>query len=925
MTAAELPDARPAGGMTTAPSGSPTWWALSPDEAITAQDVDPGVGLDSTEVEARRGRYGANRFALAKGEPRWRAFLRQYRDPMQIVLLVAGIVSLFIPNQVATGIVLIGLTLFNAALGLNQEGKAEASVAALAKMMVVKAKVRRNGAMTEVPMEDLVPGDVVNIEAGDLVPADGRILRAATLEIDESALTGESAPVPKVVDPVAEDAALGDRVDMCFMNTQVTRGAATLVVTSTGMGTEVGHISSMLQATVADDTPLTKQLNALTNQILVIAGVSLAASMIIGLNNGQTFNALFLTAVAFAVAAIPTGLPAVVTTILSAGTQTLAKANAIVKRLRSVETLGSTSAIISDKTGTLTLNQMTAVQMAIVGHRFTITGEGYSTEGHIQGEAGTGDVPLSRYLMPMALCADAVAADGNLVGDPTEGALVVLAAKGGVDPTLTRERYPRIAEVPFDAAYKLMATFHELDDESGRPVVRMYVKGAPDQLLARAARAIRDDGSFVPVSDVRDPYMAENERLGAQGLRVMATGERDFDPATFDRSAADLLPLVSDITLLTLVGIVDPPRPEAKAAIAVAHSAGIQVRMITGDHAVTAEAIARQLGITGRAITGAEFAAMDDATVAHEIDDIGVIARVAPEDKVHLVDVLKRKGHIVAMTGDGVNDAPALKKADIGVAMGITGTEVSKEAAVMILTDDNFATIVKAVELGRALYDNLIRYIRFQMACLFAFIATFLGSSILWIASGTPFLPLQTLWINFTVQICLAIGLGYGAAREGLMHDAPRKPELPILPRRLLAWLIVAGLSMAVATLGVIDWATQQYGAEVARTMGVIVFSLANVWFALETSNEDRSLFSSETVANPTLLKMAGLALVFTVFASELGLTNRVLDTVNLTVDQWMICVVVSLVAVAVAEIKKLLRIRTTEAPALAATGSSTA
>jgi len=925
MTAAELPDARPAGGMTTAPSGSPTWWALSPDEAITAQDVDPGVGLDSTEVEARRGRYGANRFALAKGEPRWRAFLRQYRDPMQIVLLVAGIVSLFIPNQVATGIVLIGLTLFNAALGLNQEGKAEASVAALAKMMVVKAKVRRNGAMTEVPMEDLVPGDVVNIEAGDLVPADGRILRAATLEIDESALTGESAPVPKVVDPVAEDAALGDRVDMCFMNTQVTRGAATLVVTSTGMGTEVGHISSMLQATVADDTPLTKQLNALTNQILVIAGVSLAASMIIGLNNGQTFNALFLTAVAFAVAAIPTGLPAVVTTILSAGTQTLAKANAIVKRLRSVETLGSTSAINSDKTGTLTLNQMTAVQMAIVGHRFTITGEGYSTEGHIQGEAGTGDVPLSRYLMPMALCADAVAADGNLVGDPTEGALVVLAAKGGVDPTLTRERYPRIAEVPFDAAYKLMATFHELDDESGRPVVRMYVKGAPDQLLARAARAIRDDGSFVPVSDVRDPYMAENERLGAQGLRVMATGERDFDPATFDRSAADLLPLVSDITLLTLVGIVDPPRPEAKAAIAVAHSAGIQVRMITGDHAVTAEAIARQLGITGRAITGAEFAAMDDATVAHEIDDIGVIARVAPEDKVHLVDVLKRKGHIVAMTGDGVNDAPALKKADIGVAMGITGTEVSKEAAVMILTDDNFATIVKAVELGRALYDNLIRYIRFQMACLFAFIATFLGSSILWIASGTPFLPLQTLWINFTVQICLAIGLGYGAAREGLMHDAPRKPELPILPRRLLAWLIVAGLSMAVATLGVIDWATQQYGAEVARTMGVIVFSLANVWFALETSNEDRSLFSSETVANPTLLKMAGLALVFTVFASELGLTNRVLDTVNLTVDQWMICVVVSLVAVAVAEIKKLLRIRTTEAPALAATGSSTA
>jgi Ca2+-transporting ATPase len=892
---------------------------MRPDEALAAQGVDAAAGLAAAEVEERRRKFGPNKFVEGKKEPRWQAFLRQYRDPMQIVLLIAGIVSLFIPNQVATGIVLIGLTVLNAALGLNQEGKAEASVAALAKMMVVKAKVRRGGTLAEAAMEDLVPGDIVNIEAGDLVPADGRIIRSATLEIDESALTGESAPVPKSVDPVAADAALGDRIDMAFMNTQVTRGAATFVVTSTGMGTEVGHISDMLQATTADETPLTKQLNSLTNQILIIAGISLAASMLIGLAKAQPFNALFLTAVAFAVSAIPTGLPAVVTTILSAGTQTLAKANAIVKRLRSVETLGSTSAINSDKTGTLTLNQMTAVQMAIVGHRFTITGEGYSTEGHIQGEAGTGEIPLTRYLMPMALCADAVAKDGALVGDPTEGALVVLAAKGGVDPGLTRERYPRVAEVPFDAAYKLMATFHEMTDEAGKAVVRMYVKGAPDQLLARAANAIRDDGSLEPVADVHDNYMAENERLGAQGLRVMATGERDFDPATFDRSAADLLPLVSDITLLALVGIVDPPRPEAKLAIAKAHDAGIQVRMITGDHAVTAEAIARQLGIRGRAITGAQFAAMDDATVDREIDDVGVIARVAPEDKVHLVDILKRKGHIVAMTGDGVNDAPALKKADIGVAMGITGTEVSKEAAVMILTDDNFATIVRAVELGRALYDNLIRYIRFQMACLFGFIATFLGSSLLWIANGTPFLPLQTLYINFTVQVCLAIGLGYGAAREGLMNDAPRNPEAPILSRRLLVWLIVAGLSMAVLTLGVISWATPTYGDAVARTMGLTVFSFANVWFALETTNEDRSIFSAETLTNPTLLKAAGLALVFAVVASELNLTNRVLDTVNLNVDQWLTCLGLSLVVVVVAEVKKLLRIRTTDAPVSAA------
>jgi len=605
----------------------------------------------------------------------------------------------------------------------------------------------------------------------------------------------------------------------------------------------------------------------------------------------------------------------VVTTILAAGTTTLAKAGAIVKRLRSVETLGSTSAINSDKTGTLTLNQMTAVQMAIVGQHFTISGEGYSTIGQIQGEAGIGEVPLTRYMMPMALCADAVVKDGQLVGDPTEGALVVLAAKGGVDPALTREKYPRYAELPFDAAYKFMATFHEMKDESGKDVIRAYVKGAPDQLLARASNFIRPDGSTAPITDDgKAKYMAENERLGEQGLRVMATAQRDFDPATFDKNA-DLLPLISDLTLMALVGIVDPPRPEAKVAIGKAHAAGIQVRMITGDHAVTAEAIARQLGITGRAITGAEFTAMDDPTVDREIDTIGVIARVAPEDKVHLVDILKRKGHVVAMTGDGVNDAPALKKADIGVAMGITGTEVSKEAAVMILTDDNFATIVRAVELGRALYDNLVRYIRYQMAGLFGFIATFLGASLFFIAEGIPFLPLQTLYINFTVTVALAIGLGYGKARANLMNDAPRSENTPILSRRLLTWLVIVGVIMGVMTLATIQWATNQYGDPIGRSMGLIVFSLANIWFALETSNEDISLFSSETLENPTLLKAAGVAAIFTVIATELGILNRVLETVNLSAEQWEICIAISLVMIVIPEIKKFFKIRTTEIP----------
>jgi len=865
-------------------------------------------GLTATEVASRRSTYGPNKLAAAAREPRWQAFLRQYRDPMQIVLLAAGGISLFLPGQFWTGVLLIALTLANAFMGLNQEGKAESSIAALQSMMVVTARVLRDGEVVQIPMEELVPGDVVMIEAGDLVPADGRLIRAATLEIDEAALTGESAPVPKQVEPVAADAPLGDRVDLVFMNTQVTRGAGTILVTGTGMGTEVGHISDMLQAETAEATPLTRQLNALTNQILVIAGVALIISIGLGLWRDVPFNELFLTAVAFSVAAIPTGLPAVVTTILAAGTTTLAKAGAIVKRLRSVETLGSTSAINSDKTGTLTLNQMTAVQMTLVGRRYSVSGQGYSTTGQITHVAGEGDVPLDRYLLPMALCADAVVRDGDLVGDPTEGALVVLAAKGGVDPVLTRERYPRIAEVPFDAAYKFMATFHAMKDDKGKDVIRAYVKGAPDQLLARATSADDGSGKHVPVDPLRDAYLAENERLGRDGLRVMATAQRDLEPKGFDPDA-DLLPLVSDLTLLALVGIVDPPRAEAKDSIATAHAAGIQVRMITGDHAVTAEAIARQLGITGRAITGAEFAAMSDAEVEREIDDIGVIARVAPEDKVHLVDVLKRKGHVVAMTGDGVNDAPALKRADIGVAMGITGTEVSKEAAVMILTDDNFATIVKAVGLGRALYDNLVRYIRYQMGQLFGFILTFLGASLFFIAGGIPFTPLQTLWVNFTVTLFLAVGLGYGKAREGLMGEPPRSPQDPILPSRLYAYLVFIGIVMATCTLATIWWATDAHGEAVARTMGLTVFSLINIWFALETSDPQRSLFALELRDNPALLKGVGAAVVATIAAVELGILHRLLDTVGLTIEQWVICIVVSLVIVVVSEVAKLLHL----------------
>jgi P-type Ca2+ transporter type 2C len=893
-----------------AASSGPAWHTLSVSDALQHEEVDPTKGLSPAEAEARLQKFGPNAFAAAEKEPGWRTFLRQFRDPMQIILLVAGAVSWIAIDQRGTAIVLIGLALFNAVLALRQEGKAEASVAALQKMLLVKTRVRRGGETLEIPADQVVPGDIVLVEAGDRVPADGRLIKAATVEIDEAALTGESAPVPKQTDAVSKvDMPLGDRVDMAYMNTNVTRGSGEILVTATGMSTEVGHISGLLQATKLEETPLTKQLNTLTGQIVTIAGVALAISLAIGYFRGLPLDTLFLTGVAFAVSAIPTGLPAVVTYLLATGTTALAAAGAIVKRLRSVETLGSVSAINSDKTGTLTLNQMTAIEMATVGQRYTITGSGYGTDGQITHVAGLPSANLEPYLLPMALASDAVAKDGALVGDPTEGALVVLAAKGGIDATTTREEFPRIATLPFDAAYKLMATFHRMQDESGHEVIRCFVKGAPDQLLDRAAFALDAELHQVALDPVRDRYLAYNASLGKDGLRVLALARKDFDPATFDPNA-DLLPLIDDLTLLALVGIVDPPRPEARDAIAKAHAAGITVRMITGDHAVTAAAIAAQLGIPGRAITGAEFEALSEEEAQAQIGEIGVIARVAPEDKVRLVNVLKRAGNIVAMTGDGVNDAPALKTADIGVAMGITGTDVSKEAAVMILTDDNFATIIRAVELGRALYGNLVKYIHYQMGSLFGFILTFLGAALFNILSGIPFLPLQVLWVNFTVNVFEAIGLGLGAPPPGLMERPPRPANEQIMPRRLAVRLVFLGLVMAVVTLWVMQYVVGSQEVVLARSLGLTVFSLASIFFALETNDEFGSVFSRKTIENDKLVQMSGLSLLATFAVVQFNFMQRIFATTELTAAQWLICIALGSIVLWVIEIMKIFRRR---------------
>ena len=864
--------------------------------------MDTSKGLSATEAQSRLQKYGPNVLASKKKESGFRAFLRQYRDFMQIILLVAALISFIFTGQLGTTLLLLGLTFFNAVLGLKGESKAQASLAALQKMMKNIARVRRDGQAIEIEAEKLVPGDIVLIEAGNRVPADGRLFVTATLEIEEAALTGESVASPKDTETIAAEAPLGDRHCMAYMNTSVTRGRGEMIVTTTAMDTEMGHIAELLNKTKADKTPLQKQLDKLTLAIAGLAGIAFIIMVIVGLSKGQAFDTLFIAGVALAISAIPTGMPAVVTTLYSMGTRVLASHNAIVKRLPSVETLGSVSAICSDKTGTLTLNKMTAREFTVPGkNHYRVTGEGYSSKGQLMHDGGA-KVDLDEILLPMALCADASLDGENLIGDPTEGALIVLAEKGGISVEGSRKNYPRVAEVPFDSEYKFMATFHNMIDNQGKPVVRAFVKGAPDVLIARASSYWMPGGKVLSITEENRPLAtAENERMAKAGERVMVVARKDFDPQNFD-SKSKLIDLMNDLTLLAMVGIVDPPRSEAKDAIAKCHSAGIQVRMITGDHAITAAAIGHELGIEGKALTGAQFSAMSDNELNKELDDIGVIARVAPEDKIRLVSLLQKKGNIVAMTGDGVNDAPALKKADIGVAMGITGTEVSKDAAVMILTDDNFATIVRAVEFGRGIYDNLAKYIRFQMGALMAFIISFLGAAFFSILGGIPFGPLVILWINFLVQVPIAIALGFDEPSKTLMKRKPRPLSQPVVSRNQWLRIIFLGTIIAAATLFVEAYYTPA-GENQAITMGFVVFSLLSIAIGLTARSETETIFSRERIPGWRQAALYGLALLFVFIGT--ALLQGIFNTTPLTGEQWGICILFTAGLIAVEEVIK--------------------
>jgi Ca2+-transporting ATPase len=889
----------------TAPSVT-KWFRLPVAEVAAQLGTDVDNGLSSAEAARRLQTHGPNVIASEPPPSTWAVAMIQLKDSMNLMLIAVSVVSVLI-GELGTALVVAGLVVLNVVLGTQQELKARASVDALAKMQIPQARVVRDGTLTQVEAPGLVPGDVIALEAGDLVPADGRLVRTATLETQESALTGESAPIskdPSVIDQA--DVSLGDRANMAFQNTSVTRGTCTMVVTETGMGTEMGKIASMLSAVAPSKSPLQRELDSLTKILGIIAWSAVAVIVILGLVRGDTLESVMLLGVAMAISAIPTGLPTFVQAMLAYGAKQLADAKAVVKNLTDVETLGATSAINSDKTGTLTMNEMMVRSLYMRGHWYTVAGEGYAKAGAIRTAAGDDAPEFTNLAYGLTLCSDAtVSDDGAVIGDPTEAALVVLAAKIGVDAEESRRAYPRLAEVPFDSAYKFMATFHDVPAPAGGRRQVELVKGGPDVVLDRCTRMLTDDGEG-PLD--ADGVLAANREMSEKGLRVLAFAVRDITGQQ-DAVAADPMSFVADLTFVGMVGIIDPLRPSAIEAVRIAHDAGIEVRMITGDHAITAGAIGAELGLGTGAISGSELAAMSDEELAAKLPDLHVFGRVTPQDKLRLVRLMQSRGDIVAMTGDAVNDAAALKQADIGVAMG-SGSEVTKQASKMILTDDNFGTLVTAVKLGRSTYEKIANYVRYQMSQLLSLVLLFLAASIFDINGGVALTPLMVLFLNFFISIFPVIAIMHEPPGPGTMSRPPRDPNLKLAnPGTLRQWVLYGGALFLATLTALVGGPGELNGEEPSTpmTMAFVVMALGTVLSGLSLRRDPDS-----GLAPPLLeaVRTLSIPVLITVVAVEWTFMQRMLATQSLTGSQWLASVLLALATPIVIELDKVLRRR---------------
>ena len=865
-------------------------YALGAAEVVARAGSDAEAGLSAAEARGRLERHGPNAITAEAPPSIWQVALAQLRDPMNIMLIAVVVVSLVI-GEVSTGVIVAMLILLNLSLGTRQELKARASIDALSNLQVPQARVVRDGSVALVPATEVVSGDIVQLEAGDIVPADGRIVRSATLETQEAALTGESAPVPKDAATLAGgEVAIGDRSNMLFQNTAVTRGTAAMVVTATGMETQMGQIATMLTSVTRTRSPLQKELDGLTKVLGLVAWGAVAFIVIVGVARGEKFSDVLLLGTAMAISAMPTGMPAFVSGLLSMGSKQLADAKAVVKNLTDVETLGATSAINTDKTGTLTMNEMMVSVIYANGSWFTVEGEGYRKTGSIASVAGVPVPDFTRLALGLVLASDAtVADDGAVVGDPTEAALVVLAAKLGVDAEETRRAYPRLAEVPFDSDYKFMATFHRAHLD-GRERTVQLVKGAPDVVLARCADAggpLSD--TRVPIAQARADIDAANARMGGKGLRVLAFAARLVDESELDAMASDPMSLTGDLSFVGLTGIIDPLRSEAKAAVHTALAAGIDVRMITGDHAVTAEAIGETLGLGPGAISGPELQELSDEELTARLPELHVFGRVSPQDKLRLARLMQEQGQIVAMTGDAVNDAAALKQADIGVAMG-SGSEVTKQAARMILTDDNFGTLVHAVEIGRRVYDKVVSYVRFQMTQLLALVFLFVAATAFNVNDGVALTPLMVLYLLLFATAAGVVMIAIDPGDPDVMHRPPRDPSVQITNRdSVLHWIVYAAVLFVAAFIPLVAGPDEPLpdAPSQSLTMTFVVMGLGTVLNALANRRDPAPGFG------PPILKAAGIGLgsvVLIALATQLPGLQSGLITTSLTGRQWMAC-----------------------------------
>ncbi len=916
-----------------AAGGAPEPYRQSADEVAAALGTDPRAGLSDADARARLGEHGRNELAARAPVPSWRRFLAQFQDVLVLLLLAATAISAglwayerdtALPYE---ALAILAVVLLNATMGYVQEARAEAAVAALRALSADEASVVRGGERRRVPAAEIVPGDIVLVEEGDTIPADARLVASVALQTAEAALTGESLPVSKDTEPVAAGAPLGDRHNMLFSGTAATYGRGTAVVTATGMRTEMGRIAGLLEDTTEEATPLQREL-ARTGRLLGAVVVAIAVVMtatIVLVEDVRGFSEIagvLILGVALAVAAVPEGLPAVVTAVLAVGVQRMARRNAIVRHLAAVETLGSASVIASDKTGTLTRNEMTVRVVVTAGGRVTFGGSGYAPLGEVRAEDGAPPQGPLRAELERALAAADRAnnaavqeRDGRwtVQGDPTEGALLVAARKAGLAAAALEARLPRVGEVPFSSERKLMSTVHR-DTGSGDRLV-VFTKGAPDVLLTRCAHEVVGDGRRPLTPERRAEILRANESLAGEALRTLGVAAHWLPAGALAAGGADGMDGVDerveeDLVFAGLIGMIDPPRAEARDAVARARGAGIRPVMITGDHPRTASVIARELGIADdcRAVTGAELRELPDEALARTVGEVSVYARVDPEHKLRIVAALQGAGAIVAMTGDGVNDAPALKAADIGVAMGITGTDVSKEAADIVLADDDFATIVAAVEEGRAIFDNIRKFLRFLLSSnigevLTMFLGVLLADRIGLRSEGEavvlPLLATQILWINLVTDGAPALALGVDPAGDGLMARPPRPRGERVITPRMWRGILFVGVVMAAGTLGVLDASLpggflegsgdMAYGHSMAFTT-LMLFQMFNVFNA---RSDERSALAG-LFTNRWLWGSVALAAALQLLVLYVPALRQAFGTVPLGAGDWLRCTAVA-------------------------------